>query len=1710
MSSFDDFYKQWKEKNGVTTETAYQNLTDEQKAQKAVEGVDKTIERLRASRNNTSTNSIWNQIQNTKNTMNFNLSKNKQDELQQKMLQFKNQGATVNKNGKDITKREINNKLKLPEVQVANKKYEEQKQNKQIESIDKLISDYKAQEKAGEINKNIEKGGADAVNAVIENTLTNFQEGALGMTGGIINAPLVVGAGAIKATNKLVGSDKLDKVSNNILDKTDRIAGKYELNTKANQYVGNEGVQKLGGISNTIGGMLPSILANLFAPGSGVVVQGLGVGGKTAQDSINADRSNLGQSIFKGVGYGIASGEIEKLTGGNIFGKGSLDDFATKFIGNKISNKLGQKMASKAYEFLGEQLEEFLENQVDHVIDYIIEGKGITKEEWLSEFNETNQNTFLTTLVLNLLGLGGNTYNEIQNNSKIDNNTKTAIKEMNDVINKNDFGGEKQLEQFINDKLDNIDNTSSLQQESTQTQQIAPIQQINQEQNNTAQNENMEQINSFNGYTDNEINKLKSDKISIAKSSDDIVSFANNSKTFPGNFKMYVGKIKENVAKVINEKLGFNIDNYNISLKTDAIRHVLNEHSNSNENQRGQVPITAEDFKNIPEIINNPDNISDSGKTKQGKPVIKFEKNINGNNVAITYVSDKHKNLELQTMYKFKNDKKIDSVTMSNVINTLDRTSETNSDTNLINNIIPQTDKNMQVQQQEKVVTRHDVIQNNRQIARDNIKNISTWKDKSKGISYQLETMERNMYDIIPDKSEAKRINDTYFEPIHKSEAEKQKFINGYNNKIKEFDLNKYESEAVQLLGEQKYNPDFKAEDLQDILDKVNDNIEKGKVDEQKVNEAIETFRNIYDELFELENKALKENGYKEKPYRKGYFPHFIDYVPETRTEKVLNKLGFKIDKRPLPTDIAGITEQFVPGKTWNKSALERKGNKTDYNALKGFDTYIIQASDNIFHTDNIQRLRGLENEIRYQYSDKGVQERIDNILSDETLYEDEKQQLLDQILDQVNNPMPNLVTELRRYTNALANKKSEADRSVENKMGRPIYSTVNAIENRFGANAVGLNIGSALTNFIPITQAYSQVSTKNMGRAMIDTVKSYANNDNFVENSTFLTNRVNQAEKLYKTSLEKISDKSSILFNAIDEVTSNIVVRGKYLENIENGMNQTEAMEDADAFARKVIGDRSKGSLPTIFEEKNPITKIFTQFQLEVNNQYRYILKDIPRDLKEKGVGAIALAFFKMFAGAWLYNELTEKIIGRKPAFSPIDIAISSYKTITDKEQTTAEKVLNIGTDITQDIPFIGGLVGGGRVPVNGAIPNATNLIKSGIGLATGEMDRKKALNTIGKEVSKPLYYLLPPFGGGQIKKSVEGIQTVVKGGSYGVDSKGQQTLQFPVENANAGDYIKASLFGKYALPLAKDYTESGYKSLNAKDTKGYQDTKIPYKEFITYTNSNLKKKEEKIKFIEGMNISDKQKWEMYCYDIFESTEREKDKGSQLEDAKYAIANGTTKSEYIELYNNTNNRNMSMPTKEELAELKANGIELKNYMDFSIKVHDETKKQKANGNIKENAQLKNKDKISILLDGKYSEKEKLSIYSNYINKEDKKIELVNKLDFPLEEFLKYKQQEFKNDKDENEETISGTKKQKVVNYLNSIYDVDLSPEYKQIICKIENISSFDKEVANFVTNYPGLTVEEQKELLEIIGFDVDKNGKIKTTTMLPIKKYVK
>lgn len=762
--------------------------------------------------------------------------------------------------------------------------------------------------------------------------------------------------------------------------------------------------------------------------------------------------------------------------------------------------------------------------------------------------------------------------------------------------------------------------------------------------------------------------------------------------------------------------------------------------------------------------------------------------------------------------------------------------------------------------------TRRQVIDRNRQLAREQLGDITKIKDKKKGIMYQINTMKRNLRDIMTPE-QAKSMYETYFRPITENNAKMEKDITSYNERIQKYNLNNEESVYTQMLGELRYNPDSEltSKEVNDYYNKNSRKIDAGKVDK-----AIEEFRSIYDELIGRVNQTLTANGYKEIEYRQGYFPHFIEEKATSPIGKFAEKLGWKVKSGQLPTDIAGITDQFKPGKTWTTFSQHRTGDATDYNALKGLDNYLRGAMDVIHHTNDIQKLRALENEIRYQYSEKGIKEKIDSIYADDTLDMEEKNDAIYTLTNNIRNSgLGNFATEIRNYTDNLANKKAFGDRSMEQQFGRDTYSIMQNINSRVSANMVGGNISSALTNFIPITQAWSQLSTKNLMKGMYESIKASIKDDGFANNSVYLTNRTKQADRLYKSGIDKINDKLGVPFEAIDSFTSNTIVRAKYHDNIEKGMSEQEAIRNADEFAKDVMAGRSKGDMPTIMNQKNPLMKLMTAFQLEVNNQYGYMFKDIPADLGDEAKRKLVGAFIKMFFGAWLYNQLSEKVTGRKSAFSPIDMAIDDIKTATNENLDLGDKISTIAKDTAQELPFVGGLLGGGRLPIQSAIPyeNPLEMVTGTISDVSKTFDedeskKKNAIKKLMKEWSKPVYYVAMPFGGGQIKKTIEGLgmydDNLPIAGSYTDSGK----LRFEAPEDTLGK-LQAAVFGQYASKNAREYFDNGYQPLTEKQINTALDAGLNINEYREY-NSGIKAQEnnnDKINYINNLPLENEQK---------------------------------------------------------------------------------------------------------------------------------------------------------------------------------------------------------------------------------------------------------
>lgn len=782
-----------------------------------------------------------------------------------------------------------------------------------------------------------------------------------------------------------------------------------------------------------------------------------------------------------------------------------------------------------------------------------------------------------------------------------------------------------------------------------------------------------------------------------------------------------------------------------------------------------------------------------------------------------------------------------------------------------------------------------DYNEQRRQALRDEadeyLKDAASWKDKKTGLQYSTETLERNIRDIVTDKDTADKMVHRYVTEYKNHEAARNRDMTRLRNQVREMNLSREikpgdvvsEAHAVQLYGE--------AEDAIRMLERSDGRMDKreGKtledwrgiiqnlwlenpgLDQNKIRSAVQEFRSIYDELLKRMNDTRVENGYEPISYRSGYFPHFQPGEGDGILRQFAKNLGMSMDVTSLPTSINGLTKTFKPGIRWIAAAQERLGYSTVYDAVEGFDKYLEGVSDVIYHTGDIQVQRALANQIRYRTTDEGIQKQIDEIRNNPELSEDERQDMLEAFYADNSKrfQLSHFVVDLEEHINTIANKRSSEDRAMEEKLGRNIYNLMKSVEGRVAANMVAINPGSWLTNFIPISQAWATTSGKNILRGMWDTLKNIKKNDGFADVSNFLTNRrgseqlvksyeqttnASQAAQTAKRLSGIWSEKLGKPMDVIDSFTSEAIVRARYRQNLERKMSEALAMEEADSWAADIMADRSKGAAPNIFNARNPLTKAFTQFQLEVNNELRWIAKDLPRMAggdKKKLAAMIA----KFLLGAWLYNQVYEFIVGRKAALDPIGIvndsvgdftgyqlpnvfelgidAVRGDASMKTNRETLPDAIGNLGGNLADEVPFIGGLLGGGRIPISSALPDAGNLINAA---TNRNWSAKKRLATAGKELGGSIgTYLLPPFGGGAVKKLWQTTKGLIQGGVYGMDAEGNAQLKYPLYMDSPWDaaktIIRGTLFGPTTTQTGREWIENGFGYQSAKKTGVYKD---------------------------------------------------------------------------------------------------------------------------------------------------------------------------------------------------------------------------------------------------------------------------------------------
>ena len=373
--------------------------------------------------------------------------------------------------------------------------------NEPIKSTSKIgetqkatLSDVKAQEKAKKTNTDLKNGNkASAIGAI----LNGIPEGIKSGVAKSINALNILGARTFDEQDKKINwmqdeilKDKpnatanrlkdmpsfANRAKNKLLDKAEDLDDRTAMHSKTVSQIENSKVKTAAGVSSSIGEMVPAMISNIIAPGSGIYASAVQNAGGSAMETLNSDRNNIDKAVRTGVLKGTASALTEKITGGNLIAKGGLDNAIGRAIKGNVKSKIGQNLLYKGYQILGEMGEEQLENEAGYVIDKVINNKDMPdlKQRW-EEATETAKMTGLTTIALNLVGLGGGSIDDVEL-SDMSTKDKKTIKdilerakktgtfkegELADLVSKTDvdnkFAPIKDLDYLESAKKNNID-----------------------------------------------------------------------------------------------------------------------------------------------------------------------------------------------------------------------------------------------------------------------------------------------------------------------------------------------------------------------------------------------------------------------------------------------------------------------------------------------------------------------------------------------------------------------------------------------------------------------------------------------------------------------------------------------------------------------------------------------------------------------------------------------------------------------------------------------------------------------------------------------------------------------------------------------------------------------------------------------------------------------------------------------------------------------------------------------------------------------------------------------------------------------------------------------------------------------------------------------------------------------------------------------------
>ena len=438
----------------------------------------------------------------------------------------------------------------------------------------------------------------------------------------------------------------------------------------------------------------------------------------------------------------------------------------------------------------------------------------------------------------------------------------------------------------------------------------------------------------------------------------------------------------------------------------------------------------------------------------------------------------------------------------------------------------------------------------------------------------------------------------------------------------------------------------------------------------------------------------------------------------------------------------------------------------------------------------------------------------------------------------------------LTDYANDLAGKTNPLDRwLVQSTGGRKAIGVIKWINQRARLNATAFSARTAISQFFNLPNAALVVDLQDWPAGIRDFAQSLGRNAETApdKESPFLAERyigrdIAALDEGIAASAQKFG---SWLATFGDEATTKMIWYMARNKGMRDGLSGDALIDYADELTLKAVGGRGTGE--TALTQKSELVKLVAPFQVEVNNQWN-LLKDA---FKHKEFGKLAAHMMLTTA----LNTLTREAFGIEvtpDVLHAIWDAITDWDGQDEDEQNMLDLLLGIGKRVGGEVasmhPF-------GAPALSYLLPETAREQLFGESDPTRYGTGNMGLNTViqpvqqmltGQDFSDELLSsflsIVPPGGGRQIERTITGVKNatgfdpvlqVSKGedGKYQANIFGRQdrvpggsytasgNLRFPVDNT-AGQIAIGALFGPYATSQGKDYISNKDRPLSDTET--------------------------------------------------------------------------------------------------------------------------------------------------------------------------------------------------------------------------------------------------------------------------------------------------